>query len=134
MAKLTNFVFCENDENFRSQSGVFSPLDIVEVNTDEFSLNIVFTVCDYSLLEDNTCRIIVKDPQNNDFFDTDFIHVPNDTPGSVDNKEVFMGFTLGVSFNNLPFKGSGFYSVEVLFNEEKLNTFHIPVTFLKEGE
>ena len=133
MAKLTNFVFCEDDENFESRNGLFAPLDIVEVTDNDFSLNIVLTVCEYSILEEHFCKIVIKDAQNNSFFDTDNFLVPNDTPGGVD-KDVITGFTVGLSFKNLPFRGSGLYSVDVLFDNEVLNTFFIPVTFIKEGE
>lgn len=134
MAKLTNFAFCENDNNFQSKNGLFQPLDIVEVNDNDFSLQIVLTVTDYSITEDHSCRIVVKDAQDTPFFDTDEFPVQSDSLGSGNFEGMITGFTLGVCFNNLPFRGPGFYSVDVFFDNQSLNTFYIPVTFNKEGE
>ena len=134
MAKLTNFAFCENDTNFQSKNGLFQPLDIVEVNDNDFSLQIVLTVTDYTIIEDHFCRIVVKDAQNIAFFDTEDFPVQSDPLGDAEFEGAITGFTLGVSFNNLPFRGAGLYSLEVLFDGDLLNTFYIPVTFNKEDE
>lgn len=136
MAKLTNFAFCENDTNFQTNTGLFQPLDIVEVSENDFSLQIVFTVTDYSIKDEHVCRIVVKDAQNIPFFDTENFPVQKDYDSTEmdDIEGIITGFTLGVNFNNLPFRGPGLYSVDVLFDNDILNTFFIPVTFNKEGE
>lgn len=134
MVKITNFVFCEDDENFKSKNGLFAPASIIEVEDEQFTMNVVMSLCNYTIEEQHSCTLNIKDPHNNEIFSTNKIEIPLETPGGVDNENAFVGFTLGVSFSNLSFRGTGVYSVDVLFDDDRLDTFYIPVTFSKEGE
>lgn len=136
MAKLTNFSFCKinstTTEDEKQESII--PLDILNIDADEFSLKISLTVCDYRINKNHFCKIDILDPQEQSIFVTDDFLVHEETHGEVDKGKLVAGFTLGILFSNLPFRGSGIYSVHVYFDNEHLSTHYLPVTFSKEGE
>lgn len=127
MPKITNFAFC--DQDYANDEGLVKVIDLIEVRSNDFSLALVLSITDYSIKEDHFCEIIIKDSTKSILFQTESFPVENDTPGEVDSNELITGFTLGVQFNKLTFRGPGLYSVQVKFDGESLGEFYVPVTF-----
>lgn len=134
MPKITNFAFCEKSSIEDNQPKAINLLQVIETSNGTFSFSIIFSIVGFSATEEHTGYVIVTDPKGDTLMETEKFFLDKDENIDIDSNRVVTGISMGVEFDEVIFEGQGIYNVSLVFDEEKLGEFSIPVLVQRGSE
>lgn len=135
MARVSYFIHAlDTGKDPENKLIVRAPLNIIRPPfiPSTYSFSIVFSIMDIDPREKHHIRIIFKSPSGKKVFESDF-----ETPVRKMTEEVpveYIGFTANIKLQNIPLEEEGHFESILIFNEERLGKYPIPVIKMKSGE
>lgn len=133
MPKVTNFVFCEESSLTNGSPEVLGFKQLLESSQGWFSFSIAFSIVDFSPLDEHSVYVVFSDPKGGKLIETDKFLLEKESDEGNDDSKLVSGLTMGVNFDKVQFEGQGIYQIQLIFDDEPIGEFFIPVV-LKEEE
>ena len=134
MAKVSNFIICEDiqnqfvpnteNESLTLQPNIVSPLSSVTPVSipGNYSFAMFGVLSEYDKNTANEMVISIEDPNGKECFSTSSIKIPQAIEGGTDN------FSFAINLRNFVFKYEGKYKIRIKFNFEDCFVFPFDVS------
>lgn len=127
MPNVTNFVFCEDPRLDDDKPKAINFLQTVEAVAGNFSFGILYSITGFAGSEDHNLYVSIFDPKGEKIFESERFFLEREDLPEIEGERLVTGISMGIEFKDLLFEGQGLYKVGLVFDDDLIGEFFIPV-------